>query len=180
VVKKYIWPKAINIQIVPLHNHQVNAAKLAIATFKEHFITALTTVDMLCPLQLWDEYLLQVKLSLNMLHSSQKNPKKSAYQEVYGSFDFNKTPQAMIQDHELPGRHVQPTASTLDPPPTTTDASHPTFLQRTASASPTPGACTQPTAKSQLPCNMTSPLQWWQTSSRYLVTNHLRTKSSTY
>jgi hypothetical protein len=51
---------------------------------------------MLCPLQLWDEFLPQFELLLNMLLFSQKNPKKSANQEVYGSFDFNKTPLAPL------------------------------------------------------------------------------------
>ncbi len=95
-VKKYIRSKAVNIQIIPPHNHRANAAKRAIATFREHFITALATVDMLCPLQLWDKFLPQVELTLNMLRFSWQNPKKSANQEVYGSFDFNKTPLAPL------------------------------------------------------------------------------------
>ncbi len=49
-----------------------------------------------CPLQLWDEFLLQVELTLNMLRFSWRNPNKSANQEVYGSFDFNKTPLAPL------------------------------------------------------------------------------------
>jgi hypothetical protein len=77
-VEKYIKSKAINIQLVPLHNHQANAAEHAIATFKEHSIAALTTIDMICPLQLWDEFLLQVELTLNMLRFSRQNPNKSA------------------------------------------------------------------------------------------------------
>jgi hypothetical protein len=95
-VEKYIWCKAINIQLIPLHNHQPNAAKRAIAIFKEHFIATLAAIDMLCPLQLWDEFLPQVKLTLNMLRFSRQNPKKSANQEVNGSFDFNKTPLALL------------------------------------------------------------------------------------
>ncbi len=94
--KKYIWSEAINIQLVPPHNHRANATERAIATFKEHFIAALATVDMLCPLQLWDEFLPQVELTLNMLHFSRQNPKKSANQEVYSSFYFNKTPLAPL------------------------------------------------------------------------------------
>ncbi len=74
----------------------------------------------------------------------------------------------MIQHLKHPGRHLQRPASTLDPPPTTTNASDSTFQQRTISASLTPDACIQPTFKSQLLCNMTSPLQRQQTSSRYL------------
>ncbi len=66
-VKKYIKYEKISIQLVPPHNHQVNAAERAITTFKEHFIAALATVDMHCPLQLWDEFLPQVELTLNML-----------------------------------------------------------------------------------------------------------------
>jgi hypothetical protein len=70
VVKKYIRNESINIQLVLPHNHQANAAKRPIATFKEHFIAALATVDLFCPLQLWDEFLPQVKLPLNMLRIS--------------------------------------------------------------------------------------------------------------
>ncbi len=95
-VKKYIRSENINIQIIPPHNHRVNAKECAIATFKKHFIAALATMDMHCPLQLWDEFLSQVELTLNMLHFSRRNPNKSANQEVYGSFDFNKTPLAPL------------------------------------------------------------------------------------
>ena len=66
-VEKYIRSEKFNIQLVPLYNHRVNTAERAIATFKEHFIAALATVNMHCPLQLWDEFLPQVKLTLNML-----------------------------------------------------------------------------------------------------------------
>jgi len=51
-VEKYIRSEQINIQLIPPHNHRVNAAERAIATFEEHFIAALATVDMHCPLQL--------------------------------------------------------------------------------------------------------------------------------
>jgi hypothetical protein len=95
-VEEYIRSKAITIQLVPPHNRQTNAAEHAIATSKERFISALATVDMLCPLQLWDEFLMQVKLTSNMLRFSRINPKKSAHQEVYGSLDFNKTPLAPL------------------------------------------------------------------------------------
>jgi hypothetical protein len=96
VVERYIRSEKINIQLVPPHNHRANAAKRAIATFKEHFIAALATVNQLCPLQLWDEFLLQVELTLNMLRFSHRNPKISANQEVYGAFNFNKRPLAPL------------------------------------------------------------------------------------
>jgi hypothetical protein len=76
-IEKHIKKNKMKIQLVPPHNHYVNAAKRAIGTFKEHFIAALVTVDMLCPLQLWDKFLPQVKLTLNLLHFSWRNPKIS-------------------------------------------------------------------------------------------------------
>ncbi len=66
-VEKHIKKNKMKIQLVPPHNHRVNAAKRAIGTFKEHFVAALATVDMLCPLQLWDEFLPHVELTLNLL-----------------------------------------------------------------------------------------------------------------
>jgi hypothetical protein len=95
-MEKHIHANRMNIQLVPPHNHQVNAAEQAIATFKEHFITALATVDMLCPLQLWDEFLPQVELTLNLLRFSRQDPTVSTNQELYGAFNFNKTPLAPL------------------------------------------------------------------------------------
>jgi hypothetical protein len=91
-VEKHIKKNKMKIQLVPLHNHHVNAAECAISTFKEHFVAALATVDMLCPLQLWDKFLPQVELTLNLLRFSQRNPNISANHGLYGPFDFNKTP----------------------------------------------------------------------------------------
>jgi hypothetical protein len=67
-VERHICSIRMAIQLVLPHNHRVNAAEWAIATFKEHFMAALTAVDMICPLQVWEEFLCQVKLTLNLLH----------------------------------------------------------------------------------------------------------------
>jgi hypothetical protein len=64
--EKHICRKKMDIQLILPHNHQVNMAKRAIATFKEHFVAALATVDMLYPLQLWDKFLPQVEVTLNL------------------------------------------------------------------------------------------------------------------
>jgi hypothetical protein len=53
MVEAYIKSNKMNIHLVLPHKHRVNAAKRAIATFKEHFITGLATGDRNCPLQLW-------------------------------------------------------------------------------------------------------------------------------
>jgi hypothetical protein len=95
-VERYIRSEKINIQLAQPHNHRANAAERAIATFKEHFIADLATGNQLCPLQLWDEFLPQVELTLNMLRFSRCNPKISANQELYGAFNFNKLPLAPL------------------------------------------------------------------------------------
>jgi hypothetical protein len=91
-VEWHIRSNKLDIQLVPPHNHRVNAAEQAIGTFKEHFVAALTTVDVNCPLQLWDEFLPQVKLTLNLLRFSRRNLLVSANHELYGPFNFTKTP----------------------------------------------------------------------------------------
>jgi hypothetical protein len=95
-LKKHIHANKMNIQLVPPHNHRVNAAERAIATFKDHFVATLATVNMLCPLQLWDKFLPQVELTLNFLRFSRCNPSILANTELYGAFNFNKTPFAPL------------------------------------------------------------------------------------
>jgi hypothetical protein len=96
IVEAYIKSNKMGIHLVPPHNYCLNAAEHAIATFKEHFIAGLATVDRNCPLQLWDEFLHQVKLTLNLLRFSRRYPSKSANKEVHDPYDFNKTPIAPI------------------------------------------------------------------------------------
>jgi hypothetical protein len=66
-VKAHIQNNHMAIHLVPPHDHRVNIAEHAIAMCKEHFISALATVDRNCPLQLWDDFLSQVELTLNLL-----------------------------------------------------------------------------------------------------------------
>ena len=109
-VEKHIKKNKMKIQLVPLHNHHVNAAKCAIGTFKEHFVAALATVDMLYPLQLWDKFLPQVELTLNLSRFSQRNPDISANLKLYSPFDFSKTPLAFFctkaQIYDDPATHA--------------------------------------------------------------------------
>ena len=95
-VEQFIKKKNVDIQLVAPHNHRVNAAERAIRTFKEHFIAALATIDIKCPLQLWDQFLIQVQDTLNMLRRCRRDSSISAYEALYGIFDFNKTPLAPI------------------------------------------------------------------------------------
>jgi hypothetical protein len=86
-VEKHIRANRMTIQLVPPHNHCVNATKWAIGTFKEHFIATLATVNNLCP---------QVDFTLNLIRFSCRNPLISANHKLYGPYDFNKTPLALL------------------------------------------------------------------------------------
>ena len=96
IEKSYITKHKIDIQFVEAHNHQVNVAECAIATFKDHFIVGLTTINIDCPIQLWDDFLEQTQDTLNMLCTSHRDPTLSAYKDLDGPFDFNKTPLAPL------------------------------------------------------------------------------------
>jgi hypothetical protein len=100
-VDAIIKSNKMNIHLVPPHNHRINAAKCAIATFKEHIIAGLATVNRNCPLQLWDKFLHQVELTLNLLHFSCRDPSKSTNKEVNGPHDLNKISIVLISTKSL-------------------------------------------------------------------------------
>ena len=93
-VQNYIRSKDVDWQLVEPDNHRVNAAERAIQTFKNHFLAGLATVDKTFQLQLWCYLLVQAEMTLNMLRTSRNDPTKSAYEELEGRFDYNKTPIA--------------------------------------------------------------------------------------
>ncbi len=79
-----------------LEPHCVNAAKLAIQTFKAAFIAALATTDSDTPLKLWDRLTPQVEDTLNLLCTSRIDPTKSAYKILNGPYDWNPYPLAPL------------------------------------------------------------------------------------
>ena len=93
-VQKYIREENVRIQIVEPHNHRVNAAEPAVKTTKYHLVAGLATVHKDCPLQIWDRFLQQAEDTLNLLRTSRTNTKISAYEDLHGAFDFNRTPMA--------------------------------------------------------------------------------------
>ena len=60
-------------------------------------LSALATVDPQFPLQLWDKFLPQIKDSLDILHTSRRDAKKSALDDTNGTnFNFNRTPISIL------------------------------------------------------------------------------------
>lgn len=94
LLKDYL--KSINLpfQLVPPHQHQRNAAERAIRTWKNHFLAILCSTDDGFPLHLWDHLVPQANITLNLLRGSRINPRLSSWAQVYGVFDYNRTPLA--------------------------------------------------------------------------------------
>jgi hypothetical protein len=93
-LRNYLTKQGIHYQLAPPHIHQRNNAEREIKTFKNHFIAGLCSVDPTFPLKLWDKLLPQATITLNLLRQSRINPRMSAYAQLNGHFDFNRTPLA--------------------------------------------------------------------------------------
>ena len=93
-LKQFLRDQDIDFQLAPPGIHRRNAAERAIRTFKNHFIAGLCSVDKHFPLHLWDRLVPQAVLTLNLLRGSRLNPKLSAWAQLYGHYDFNRTPIA--------------------------------------------------------------------------------------
>ena len=83
-------------ELTPAQIHRRNIAERAIQTFKNHFITILAGVDSKFPKNEWDKLLPQAEITINLLRSSRINPNLSAYEQMEGTFDYNKTPLAPL------------------------------------------------------------------------------------
>jgi hypothetical protein len=106
VLQQYMVEEHINFQLVPPGLHRRNAAERAIRTFKNHFIAGLCTTAADFPLTLWDQLLPQALMTFYLLRTSRINPRLSAWSQVHGIFDFNRTPLAppgtRVLVHEKP------------------------------------------------------------------------------
>lgn len=91
----YLASAVEKVQFVPPNNHRANRAERGWRTAKNHMIATLSGTDPLFPLASWDEFLPQIKITLNTLRPFAADATISAYQGAHGhSFDFNLHPIA--------------------------------------------------------------------------------------
>jgi hypothetical protein len=93
-VRNCLTKQGIDYQLASPHIHWRNNAERAIQNFKNHFIAGICSVDPNFKLKLWDKILPQATIKLNLLSKSRINPRMSAYAQLNGHFDFNRTPLA--------------------------------------------------------------------------------------
>jgi hypothetical protein len=91
-----IEEQQLQYQIASPGDHRLNHAERAIQTFKSKFICFREGADPNFPKNCWDLLIAQTVLAMNLLRPSRINPMISAYTQVHGEFDFNKTPLAPV------------------------------------------------------------------------------------
>ena len=118
-----IETRKLQYQLAAPGDHRLNPAERAIQTFKNHFITGLNGVHPTYPKNCWDLLLPQSFMTLNMMRPSRFNPLISAWTQVHGEFNFDRTPLAPLgckviihdrprqrgawEDHGTPGYYIR-------------------------------------------------------------------------
>ena len=95
-VQKFLIGEDTARQNAEPHNHAAQAAEPAVKTAKYHIIATIATFNYHCPIQLWSKMLPQMQDTLNMMRTSRNNKKLTAYEELKGDFDWNRTPLAPL------------------------------------------------------------------------------------
>ena len=95
--KKIVKDWGTSYQLVPLNVHRRNVTERAIRTFKSHFLEILAGVDPDFPKFMWDNFLVQTELTINLLRQATINPIMPAWEYYNGSFDYTATPLRPIR-----------------------------------------------------------------------------------
>ena len=82
------------LQLVPPHVHRRNTAERAIHTFKDHFLAILAGMAPSFPANRWDLLLPHAELTLNPLRPTTHPTASSAWEALFGTFNFDATPLA--------------------------------------------------------------------------------------
>jgi len=91
-MKQYMTQQNLHFQLVPPHNHRRNYAEKAIGTWKDHFIAGLTSMEKAFPMYLWCRLTQHADITLNLLRNSRIHPHLSSQEDLFGPFDYNRTP----------------------------------------------------------------------------------------
>jgi hypothetical protein len=89
-LKSLFTENDVEHQLVTLHCHIENAAQRAIKTFKENYVSGLSSADPDFPLYLWDRLLSQSETTLSLLRTSRQHPQLSAAAYFHDMKDINK------------------------------------------------------------------------------------------
>jgi hypothetical protein len=118
VLIQAIKDKGIDFQLASPNDHRLNPVERAIQTFQNHLIAILHGCDRKFPAWLGCQIIPQVVMTINMLRRSRINPRLSAHTQIFGIFDYNRTPLAPIGTKTvvvfLPEKYTMPTTASAD------------------------------------------------------------------
>jgi hypothetical protein len=84
----------IKPRLVPPGNHRANIAEREMRTIKNQLISIVASCDPQFPARAIPLLFQQAEMTLNMLRQSRVTPAISAYEQLHGPYDFNRTPMA--------------------------------------------------------------------------------------
>ena len=87
--------KMTHEKVLP-RNHRRNIAEKGIQVAKAHLISVIYGVDPNCPIHIWDRFLPQIEMGLNMLRPSKLVPTISTWAHLHGQHDYNAYPLAPV------------------------------------------------------------------------------------
>ena len=96
LTKDWVADEHMSLELTPVAVHRTNKAERSIQTWKDHFIATLATTDPDCPLFLWEDFIEQTELTLNIMRASNTHPLLSAWEALCGKFDIMATPIAPL------------------------------------------------------------------------------------
>ena len=91
-----IESKNLQYQLAAPHNHRLNPDERALNTFKNTFIVILAGCDERFPKYLFCQLVPQAVITLNILWQSRINLKLSAHDQVFNTFNHQRTP---LEEH---------------------------------------------------------------------------------
>lgn len=105
-LEAYFASAGIVFELVPPNSHRRNPAERALRTWKNHFQSTLAVADPEFPFVQSARIVQHAELTLNLMRPSHINPLISAWEQLHGPFDFNRTPLAIpgmaVAVHEMP------------------------------------------------------------------------------
>jgi hypothetical protein len=107
----------MDFQLATHYQHRANATERAICTATNHIIlvAGIATCEEDFPLKLWDRLLPQAELTLNLLQRSRINPKLSAWEQIHGHFDYNRTPFGSTRNQSSDPRDTRQKGNVVRP-----------------------------------------------------------------
>ena len=79
LIKDWMHQLTMTREITPVAQRRTNKTEREIRAWKNHFIATLAGIDPKCPILLWEDFISQAELTINLMRASLTNLSISAY-----------------------------------------------------------------------------------------------------